>query len=111
MPVFHGAPVLQGRDAESYSTCSPVLQGRVTESRVQLPHYRDVFHPCAALADYADGSIGGGGRGGSGLMRALALHALQHALVVTRERLRHAKKKLESPDGGFTRPTVWCSMA
>jgi len=39
-------------------------------------------------------------------MRALALHTLQHVLVVTRQRLRAAQKGTSPADQGFTRPTV-----
>ena len=60
--------------------------------------YRDVYLPCAAPASYGDE--------GGGLMRALALHTLQHVLVVTRQRLRAAQKGTSPADQGFTRPTV-----
>jgi hypothetical protein len=45
-----------------------------------ISSYRDLYHPAAGLNDYEEGHKGGG------LMRAAAMHAAQHALVVTRER-------------------------
>lgn len=58
----------------------PVMPAAGRSAYHAMCSYRDYYHPAAGLRDYEDGPRGGG------LMRAAALHAAQHALVVTRER-------------------------
>ena len=86
----------------SYAAAVAEHGGRLAATGRSVLHaassYRDVYLPCAAPASYGDE--------GGGLMRALALHTLQHVLVVTRQRLRAAQKGTSPADQGFTRPTV-----
>lgn len=61
-----------------------------------LSSYKDVLLSAVPYGHYAE----------KGLMRVLALHALQHAIVGARQRMRHDKKNIDARDQGFTRPTV-----
>ena len=67
-------------DAGAKRSCGSMIGPAGRTMLHMLSSYRDLYFPSAALREYDDAPHGGG------LMRALALHALQHGLTVTRQR-------------------------
>ena len=107
-------PPLRSSWAKAYgATARLPAEGRALLSMVQS--YRDVLLPGTSYEAYAEPH--------GGLMRVIALHGLQHAIVASRHRLRGDKNRREAAaaaaaggvdadgevaarDQGFTRPTV-----
>lgn len=79
-PAAAAAGAVAAAQSPTAARARPAMPAAGRSAYHAMASYRDYYHPAAGLLEYEDGPRGGG------LMRAAALHAAQHALVVTRER-------------------------